>query len=164
MILGDEPGDNVVVQAQVQDGVHHAGHGGAGAGTHGNQQRVLRVAELLAVDLLHLGEILVDLRLDLVVDLAAVLIVRGAGLGGDGEALRDRHAEIRHLCQVCALAAEQLTHGAVTLGEQVNIFVHTVDKPLSCLGNGHSQPFRIVFIFLFIRILKQYNTIRRVFQ
>ena len=40
----------------------------------------------------------------------------------------------------------------------------TVDKPLSCLGNGHSQPFRIVFLVLFIRILEQYNTIRRVFQ
>ena len=107
---------------------------------------------------------LVDLRLDLVVDVAIVLIILRAGFCGDGEALRDRHAEIRHLCQVCALAAEQLTHGAVTLGEQVNIFVHTVDKPLSCLGNGHSQPFRIVFLVLFIRILEQYNTIRRVFQ
>ena len=98
------------------------------------------------------------------VDVAIVLIILRAGFRGDGEALRDRHAEIRHLCQVCALAAEQLTHGAVTLGEQVNIFVHTVDKPLSCLGNGHSQPFRIVFLVLFIRILEQYNTIRRVFQ
>ena len=163
-VTGDETGGDLVVQAEVQDGVHHAGHGGAGAGTDGDEQRVLGVAELLAVDLLDAGESLVDLRLDLVVDVAVVLIILRAGFRGDGEALRDRHAEIRHLCQVCALAAEQLTHGAVTLGEQVNIFVHTVDKPLSCLGNGHSQPFRIVFLVLFIRILKQYNTIRRVFQ
>jgi hypothetical protein len=37
-----------VVQAQVQDGVHHAGHRVAGAAAHGDQQRVLGIAEPLA--------------------------------------------------------------------------------------------------------------------
>ena len=66
--------------------------------------------------------------------------------------------------RVRTFAAQKVAHVFGTFGEQVNIFVHTVDKPLSCLGNGHSQPFRIVFLVLFIRILEQYNTIRRVFQ
>ncbi|CAN4006236.1 transcriptional regulator NrdR, partial [Dysosmobacter welbionis] len=85
---------HVLVQTQIQDGVHHAGHGGPGAGTHGDQQGVLQIAELLAGDALQLGDILHDLRLDPVVDLLAVLIVLGAGLGGDGEALGHRQANV----------------------------------------------------------------------
>ena len=112
-----------VVEAQVQDGVHHAGHGGAGAGAHGDQQGVLGVGKLLAADLLHLAQVLVDLGLDVVVDLPAVVIVLGAGLGGHGKALRHRHAQIGHLRQVGAFAAQQLPHGAVALGEEIDIFV-----------------------------------------
>ncbi len=37
-----------VVQAQVEDGVHHPRHGGTRARAHGNQQWVLGIAELLA--------------------------------------------------------------------------------------------------------------------
>ena len=73
-----------VVEAQVEDGVHHAG-------------------------------VLVDLGLDVRVDLAAVVIILGAGLGGDGEALGHGHTQIGHLSQVGALAAQQLPHGAVAL-------------------------------------------------
>ena len=43
-----EPLDRVVVQAEVEDGVHHARHRLAGAGAHRHEQRVLRVAEALA--------------------------------------------------------------------------------------------------------------------
>ena len=107
----DHGGDNVVVQTQVQDGVHHAGHGGAGAGADGDQQGVLQIAELLAVDLLH----------DLVVDLTAIFVVLGAGFGGDGEALGNGHADVGHLGQVGALAAQKLAHGSVALGEEVDI-------------------------------------------
>ena len=40
--------NSLIVQAEVQDGVHHAGHGLARAGAHGHQQRVFHVAELFA--------------------------------------------------------------------------------------------------------------------
>ena len=53
--------DRLVVQAQVQDRVHHAGHRRRGAGAHRNQQRVLVVAELLAELLFEHGDVLVDL-------------------------------------------------------------------------------------------------------
>src|SRR5699024_823140 len=84
--LGGESGRDVVVDAEVEDGVHHAGHGGAGAGADGDQQRVLLVAELLADQVLQLGQVLEDLSLYLGGDLLAVLVVAGAGLGADGEA------------------------------------------------------------------------------
>ena len=124
---------HVLVQTQIQDGVHHAGHGGPGAGTHGDQQGVLQIAELLAGDALQLGDILHDLRLDPVVDLLAVLIVLGAGLGGDGEALGHRQANVGHFGQIGTLAAKQLPHIGVALAEQIDIFfAHVVQTSLSC--------------------------------
>jgi hypothetical protein len=53
--LGDEAEHRLVVHAEVQHGVHHAGHGDGGAGAHGDQQRVLGVAQLLAHQLLELA-------------------------------------------------------------------------------------------------------------
>ena len=114
-----------LVEAQVQDGVHHAGHGGAGTGTDGDQQGVFLIAEFLAGDALHLVDVFHDLGLDLVADLAAVLIVLGASLGGDGEALRHGQTDVGHLGQVGALAAQELAHVGIALSEQVTIlFAH----------------------------------------
>ena len=39
-----------IVQAQVEDRVHHTGHGSTGARTHRHQQRIVVVAEFLALD------------------------------------------------------------------------------------------------------------------
>ena len=47
---------------------------------------------------------------------AAVVVVVGADLGGDGEAGGNREAEVRHLGEVRALAAEEIAHGALALG------------------------------------------------
>ena len=41
----DEPVHGLVVEAQVEDGIHHAGHGGAGAGAHGDEEGFVEVAE-----------------------------------------------------------------------------------------------------------------------
>ena len=79
------------------------------------------IAEALAGDGFHLLDVNKDLSDDLVVDLLAVLIVLSAGLGGDGEALGNGHAQAGHLSQVSALAAQQLTHGTVAFGKQVYI-------------------------------------------
>ncbi len=51
-----------------------------------------------------------DLRLDRLGQLLAVLVVGGADLGGDGEARGDRDADRAHLGQVGPLAAEQVLH------------------------------------------------------
>ena len=121
---------HVLVETQIQDGVHHTGHGGPCAGTDGDQQGILVIAELLAGDLLHLLNIFHDLGHDLVVDLAAVLIVLGAGLGGDGEALRHRQTNIGHFRQIGALTAQQLTHLCVALCEQVTILLTHADSSI----------------------------------
>ena len=127
-LLGDDI-NNVLVQAQVQDGIHHAGHGGAGTGTDGDQQRILVVAELLAGDALHLLDVFHDLGKDAVIDLLAVLIILGAGLGGDGEALRHGQTDVGHLSQVGALAAQKFTHVGVAFREQVTILLAHRNSP-----------------------------------
>ena len=127
--LGGKALHGHVVEAQVQDGVHHAGHGGPGAGADGDQQGVGGVAELLPGLLLQLGQVLHDLRLDLGGDGAAIVVVLGAGLGGDGEALGHGHTQVGHLGQVGALAAQQLPHAAVAFREFVDKLCHAVVPP-----------------------------------
>ena len=55
--------------------------------------------------------------------MTAVLIVLGAGFGGDSKALGNRQADVGHLSQVSALAAQEFTHRAIALGEQINVLV-----------------------------------------
>ena len=111
--------NSLVVQAQVQDGVHHAGHGLTCAGTDGDQQGVLDGAEGLAGLLLQDAHVFEDVRFDLIVDLAVVSVVLGAGFGGDGEALRHRHAGVGHLSQASALAAKNVLHGGLVAAEGI---------------------------------------------
>ena len=128
-LLGDDF-DHFLVQTEVEDGVHHARHGRTRARTDGDEQRVLLVAELLAADLLHLGDILHDLSLDLGVDLPAILIILRARLGGDGKALRNGQSHTRHFREVRALAAEELAHLCIAFRKQVAILLcHKVFPP-----------------------------------
>ena len=89
------------------------------------------VTELLAGELLKHIDVLHDLRLDLGVDLPAILVILGAGLGGDGKALRHGQTDRGHLRQVRALAAQQLAHILVSLGEFVHILFSHVLHPSS---------------------------------
>ena len=43
--------DGLVVEAEVENGVHHAGHGELGAGADGDQQRIVARAQLLPLQL-----------------------------------------------------------------------------------------------------------------
>ena len=84
----------------------------AGARAHGDEQRVLRVAEALARRLLEAAKVLVDLVLEPVGKLAAGPHVLAAGLRRDREAGRDRDPDRGHLREAGSLAAEQLAAGS----------------------------------------------------
>ena len=120
--------DGFVVHAEVEDGVHHAGHGELGAGAHAEQQRILRIAQLLAHQLFELVERRQHLLVDLVGNLVVVLEVDVADFGGDGEAGRHGHAGAAHFGEAGALAAENFFHRAVAVGgaaaEGVDVFLH----------------------------------------
>ncbi len=113
---GDEAVEGGLVEAEVEDGVHHARHAELGAGANGHQERALGIAETLAglgLDHLHGGQ-------DVVPQAGRELLARGevvvAGLGGDGEARGSRQARVGHLGQAGTLAAQQILHPAVALG------------------------------------------------
>ncbi len=121
--LGRQAVDRLVVQADVEDGVHHARHRELRPGPHGDQERAVGLADALAHPLLQRGEVLGDLGAQLL-RLLPVLQVGAARLGGDGEAGRDRQPQVRHLGEVGALAAEQVLEVSVALGEVVHELRH----------------------------------------
>ena len=123
-VAGDHSRNDLVVQTEVQNGVHHAGHGRSGTRTDGNEKRVGEVAELLAVDLLHLFDVRHDLSHDVVVDEPTILVVLRASLGGNGEALRNGKTDLGHFGKVRSFTAKQLTHGCVAFGEKIDVFFH----------------------------------------
>ncbi len=105
-----------VVETQVEHRVHHAGHGGPGAGAHRHQQRIFGVAEAGAHGLFHLGQGLGHFRIQAGRVGVIVVVVVGADFGGDGESRRHRHADVAHFSEVGALAAQQILHVGAPIG------------------------------------------------
>jgi hypothetical protein len=106
--------DALIVEAEVENGVHHARHGELCAGAHRDQQRIITGAELLPLELFEVREGLVHLPVNVLADRAAHVLA--AGLGLDGESGRYGKTGVGHLGQTGALAAENLFHLAVALG------------------------------------------------
>ncbi len=122
--LPDQARDGPAGQADVQDRLHHAGHRLAGARTHGDQQRVGRIPELLAHHLLDLLHGLRDLLLDACRVLPLVLIEVDADIGRNRETGRHGHAQSGHLRQVRPFAPEQILHPRVALTLAASEKVH----------------------------------------
>ena len=122
--------DGIVVEAEIEHRVHHAGHGGAPARAHGDQQRVAGIPELGADQVLDRRQGAVDLGLE-VVRVAPVIVEEiAADFRGDGEAGRYRQPERGHLRQVGALAAEQFLHIGPTVGGSAAEAVHPLGHGL----------------------------------
>ena len=121
--LLDEAVDGLIVKAEVQHGVHHAGHGEGGAGANGHEQRILGVAEALAHALLQVGAVLGDGVERAFRPHVAGVGVLHAGLARDGESGRHRQPDVGHLGEVRALAAEHPLHLGVALGHIVPVGV-----------------------------------------
>jgi len=102
--------DGHVVEPEVEHRIHHAGHRGARARAHRDEQRVRVVAEDASGPAADLGERGLDLRPQPRRILASARIIGGADLGRDGEARRYRQAEIGHLGKARPLAAEEIAH------------------------------------------------------
>ena len=88
--LVDQPLQGGFVEADVEDGIHHAGHGDAGAGPAGDEQRVLGVAELGPHGLFGFPHGRLDFALELGGIGVVVGVEVGADFGGQGEAGGDR--------------------------------------------------------------------------
>ncbi len=137
----DHPSRSLLVQADVEHGVHHARHGELGAGAAGNQQRILRVAELLTGGLLGCLERQQGLLPHPRRELLPARKVGIAGLGGDGEPGGHGHTDAGHLSQIGALAAQQGPHLVPRAGFALGGFdlietVHPLGAGGALLGGG----------------------------
>ncbi len=126
--------DGAVVEAEVQHRVHHARHGGAGAGAHRHEQRLRFVAEDAARERPDLGQGGRDVAAQAVRISPAVVVEIGADFRRHREAGGHREAEMGHLGEVRALAAEEVALAAGALGlaaaESVNPLRHAVAPTL----------------------------------
>ena len=139
----DEREHGFVVQAEIQNGVHHPRHRIARAGTHRHEERhAFGVAELRAHDSFHVGDASLDLRLELPGISPLVRVVISADLGGDGETRRDGQADAGHFGKVRAFAAEEGLHGAVAVSllvsKQINVLPGLAHKSKGLLSQSDS--------------------------
>ncbi len=122
-------GSHYIIDAQIQNGIHHARHGSAGSGSYRNKQRVFPVAEFLSGFFFQHAQVFFNLSPDLIADLFPVFVVFVAGFCCNGEAIGHRHAQTAHFSKVCTLSSKQLTHIGVAFVEQIYIFlVHQVSS------------------------------------
>ena len=134
-----EPLHGVVVEAEVEDRVHHPGHRERRTRAHRHEQRIGSLAELLA----HLRLERVPGGGDFVHQAGRQRVaaghVRVAGLGRDREPGRNGQAEVGHLGEVRALAAEQELLLLAALFEREDVLVGHV-LILRTRGSGCRLP------------------------
>ncbi len=126
--LADDPLNRDVVEPEVEDGVHHSRHRERRAGAHRDEQRVVRVAELLA----HLGFELAHVLDDLLGQAGREagwigVVILHARLTADREARRNRQPHVGHLREVGPLATKDELHVLVALGVAAAECVDTLD-------------------------------------
>ena len=128
----NQPRNRFRRKADVQHRLHHARHRTARTGATGDQQWVLRIAELHSHRLFHFGERVFHLLFHSGGQFAAVSEIIDAALGGNREAGRHRQPQRSHFRQIRAFAAEQFLHRAVALrlsraeGIHILLFRHDV--------------------------------------
>jgi hypothetical protein len=129
--LARQAGDGLVVQADVEDGVHHPRHRNPRAGPHRQQQRLVDVAEPAFQRLLHPSHVELDFPVQAGREIAVPVVI-DARLGGNGKAGRHGDADIGHLRQAGAFAAQQVLHlrGAFRGAVAEEIYVFFIHKPL----------------------------------
>ena len=84
--------DGRIIEAEIEDGIHHAGHRGSGTGAHRNEQWILGVTEARADDAADFRQCRIDIGAEALRIGTAILVIAGADVGGDGEAGRNRQA------------------------------------------------------------------------
>src|SRR5437762_267744 len=92
---------------EVQDCVHHSGHGIARARPHRNEQRPLFIAKFLLHRFFNPLKRICNLSFQLGRIAAFVTVKVTANLGCQCEPWRHRQTNARHLVEVCSLAAKE---------------------------------------------------------
>ena len=124
--------DRAVVQAEIENRLHHSGHGASRAGTHANKEWILRVAKLLLCGALERHHVIGHLFLQLGRILLSVLVKIVAGFRGDGETSWHRQADLGHLGETRALTTEEISPGSIPFclagTEKIRPFFHCTPR------------------------------------
>ena len=140
-----QTGHRLVVEAYVEDGLHHPWHRDRGTRANRDQQRVARVAKSTAHPVLEQGQVLGQLGLELR-GRGPVGEVGAARSGGDREARRHRQPQPGHLGEVGPLAPEQVGLGPVPVGEVAHVGTHSrIVMPRRRDGKGQRRRIRSRF-------------------
>ncbi len=116
----------LVIQAEIEDRVHHAWHGELCPGTNRNQQWVAGVAQFFAGVLLNVMERFHSLIPETFWKVLPAGVIGITGLCCDGEAGRNRHTRASHLRTAGAFAAKEIFHVAIAFAEQVDPLRHNL--------------------------------------
>ena len=136
---GGEGLNGLVVEAEVEDRIHHARHRVAGTGAHGHEEReAFGIAEFRAHDFFHVAHAGFHLGLEFLRIGLFVVVEISADLCGDRESGRHGEADAGHLGEVGSFAAEEGFHFSVAVGfcgsECVNVFALFRGCAVSGLG------------------------------
>ena len=110
--------DGSVVEAEIQDRVHHPGHRDARAAANRDEQRIFDRSEALAGTLLEFAHRRTDLFVKSVRKMPFGCVERQAGFGAYRKSRRNRQAGGRHLRESRTLSAKQISHRRVALVEE----------------------------------------------
>ena len=119
----DKAVDRLVVQAKVQNRVHHAGHRHGSAGANGNKQWIFGVADALADALLEVEAVLLNGVERAFRPRVIRVCIFHAGLAGNGKARGHGQANKSHFGEVRALAAKDVLHILVAFSNVVALSV-----------------------------------------
>ena len=111
----DQSLDSGIVQTEVKNCIHHAGHGCRSAGTHRHQQGIGAFTKGFAQFFFQFSQCSINLRRDLGKKFFfADLSEFSTSFGSDGKTGGNRQAQCSHSRQVGALTPEQSAHSFVT--------------------------------------------------
>ena len=124
---GSERKNRLIIEAEIQDGVHHARHGVTSTGAHSNEKRhAFGITEFGVHDFFHGGDTGFHLLLEISGIALLVRVEVSADFRADRESGRNRQTDAAHFREVRSFAAEQRFHGAVTVrfscSEGINVF------------------------------------------
>ena len=108
--------DSSVIQAKIQNCVHHARHRLACTGANGEEERVGLAAKLLALFLFDLLDGSLYFGFESLGVIALVLTEVGTNFRGDSESGRHRQPDGGHLSKVRTLTSEEILHLCVSVG------------------------------------------------
>ncbi len=112
-------GDAGGIEADIEDGVHHAGHRLGCPGAHRDQERLAAYAERAPGQLFEPIEVGTQLGLKVIGPALIVAIEVVAAFGGDGEAGRHIEAGAGHVREARPLAADEVL--AIAVGVRVAV-------------------------------------------